>query len=388
MGHHPSYFVNFVRANLENGVHVVAVCPRPDEVEQDAGLQRYLGESLWTVKWHDAGVPRFIPARFRERIRSTRTFHRLKKILRTWERTQNQTVDLVFFACIYDHQFQDAKNGIQWLGRPWSGLYLHNRAFRKPGSKFSGSALIPCPEKIAAYPNLQSLAVLDEESVAPLKKLTGGKQVVVFPDLIDASITPGTHPLESKIRGFANGRKIVGCLGQLQPSKGVIPFAKVATDVAYRDFFFVIAGKCLWDMYTPDEQQLLRSIVESYSNTFAYFERISDGPAFNALVKSCDLLVASYLDFTNSSNMLTKAAWFEKPVIVSDGYLMAERVRRFRLGEVIQEGDTTQLGIAIRSIAEDVDGWKQRSNTRWQDYCREHDYDRLKSAFREITSHR
>jgi glycosyltransferase involved in cell wall biosynthesis len=356
------------------------------DLEHNDGLKKEVGERLWTLKWKHPGVPRFIPKRFQEHVRSMRIFRRLGVLLNAWEKEHDQTVELVFFACIYDHQFRHARTGIKWLRRPWSGLYLHNRAFRKPGSPFSGSELMPCPEKIAMYPNLRSLAVLDEAAVAPLSNFTCGKNVVFFPDLIDTSTAPELHPLEKKIRDFANGRKVVGCLGQLQPSKGLIPFARVAIDPAFRDIFFVIAGKCLWDMYTPDEQHFLRSVVEATPNVFVYYERISDGPAFNGAVKSCDALCASYLDFTNSSNMLTKAAWFEKPIIVSDGYLMAERVRQFRLGEVIQEGDTEQLGLAIRSITNDIDSWKQRSNPRWYDYRSEHDFERLTRAFRAITS--
>ncbi len=39
--------------------------------------------------------------------------------------------------------------------------------------------------------------------------------------------------------------------------------------------------------------------------------------------------------------MLTKAAVFKKPVVVSDGFLMAERVRVYRMGENVPEGDVS-----------------------------------------------
>ncbi len=57
------------------------------------------------------------------------------------------------------------------------------------------------------------------------------------------------------------------------------------------------------------------------------------------MIDAADVVFCAFDDFPFSSNTLTKAAVFEKPVVVSEGYLMAERVRSYRTGEVVPQGN-------------------------------------------------
>ena len=84
--------------------------------------------------------------------------------------------------------------------------------------------------------------------------------------------------------------------------------------------------------------------------------------------EASEVLFAAYHDFPHSSNILTKAAIFQKPVIVSDGYLMAERVRRYRLGEVIQQKNPELCAAALRRILTDRQAWLEEHQPRWEEY--------------------
>jgi UDP:flavonoid glycosyltransferase YjiC (YdhE family) len=95
-------------------------------------------------------------------------------------------------------------------------------------------------------------------------------------------------------------------------------------------------------------------------------------------------LFAGYRDFPNSSNALTKAAVFERPIVVSDGYLMAERVRMFGLGEVIPEGNAEALVAALRRMLALGYGDELRGRARWKDYREAHSMVRLKKAMEEL----
>ena len=99
---------------------------------------------------------------------------------------------------------------------------------------------------------------------------------------------------------------------------------------------------------------------------------------------ACDVLFGSYIDFPYSSNILAKSAVLQKPVIVSDGSLMAERVRRFRLGEIIPQEDPSAAAGAMLRILQDVDAWLQRHRPAWEDYRQQHCFEALKSAFAKM----
>ena len=229
------------------------------------------------------------------------------------------------------------------------------------------------------HPNLQSVAVLDEGAVDYMHRITGGRPVVVFPDLADES-APAPDGVARRLKEFAAGRPLVGALGHLQPTKGVTTLAQVALDPANRDLAFAFVGELMLGVFSPEERQLIDQL-QGAPNVFTHFERVPDGPDFNALVQSCDILFAAYTNFPNSSNLLTKAALLERPVIVSDGYLMAERTREYGLGEVIPEGDAKALAVAIRALCDGAQHPGEKSQPQWKRYRETHSPARLTEAF-------
>ena len=75
-----------------------------------------------------------------------------------------------------------------------------------------------------------------------------------------------------------------------------------------------------------------------------------------------DVIYASYEKFYHSSNLLTKAAFFRKPILVSTGFCMAERVHAYRLGASVPEGDVERGLVAIHSLlnGKTIDGEELR----------------------------
>ena len=68
-------------------------------------------------------------------------------------------------------------------------------------------------------------------------------------------------------------------------------------------------------------------------------EDIPGEPQFNAFINACDVIFTGYLNFKGSSNLLTKAAYFNKPVIASEGFCMGKRVEKYHTGIVIKQDD-------------------------------------------------
>jgi len=381
IGHHPGYFKLSVRALLELGCTVLALCPKPEEVDlslQDLDAVARARLTLGFLAW--APAPRGCPRRVERRVQTLRSVYQTRRRLRQWEVEHGKAIDLVFFACIYDYQFRRFREAEWLLPYRWSGLYLHCRAFRMPGSVIPQSGELPCPERIFRSPKLHSIAIFDDGAAKALERLSS-RRVVVFPDLTDEEVVDQPTPLTTKIRRFASGAPIVAALGHLQHTKGVTTLARLALDPANSDLCFVFAGEIDWHSFKSEDRALLSSLMDRCPNAYTHFARISDERIFNSVIQACDVIFAAYLDFPNSSGILTKAAVFRKPIIVSDGYLMAERTRKYDMGEVVPEGDVQAAGSAIRKILKDQGSWLLEHRPKWQEYHREHSYGRLVTSY-------
>ena len=97
-------------------------------------------------------------------------------------------------------------------------------------------------------------------------------------------------------------------------------------------------------------------------------EKIPDESCFNALIAESDLIFAAYKQFTGSSNLLTKAAAFRKPVIVSRGLCMGRRVEQAKPPEKTTPENAAQL--SARCVPKQ--GWTFRlspgtpTNMKWR----------------------
>ncbi len=391
MGHHPTYFTHFALAMAEVGANVVPFCADPGDF-----LKRLKQASLPAAVRERVGEPartngpqpsQFRPTRWRGHYEAWRFFGGLGTKLRGWERRHGRQIDLVFFACIYDRQFEHFRFAERWFGFPWSGLYLHARSFRMPGSPVPYMGGLPCPEKIFSSPSLKAAAVLDEGAAQPLTKITGGKPVLVFPDITVEELPPGgvEISLAQKIKAFAGGCRIVSLTGHLQWTKGLDLFTTAAGHPAMKDVCFFLGGEINWAQVAPAEKERLRKEWEELPNLLCHFQHLPE-QTMNAVYAVSDVVVAAYRAFPNSSNALTKAAVFERPIVVSDGYLMAERVRDYGLGEVIPEGDVEALVSTLQRMLQPKYGEELRVRARWKDYRAAHSVQRLNEVFRELVT--
>jgi glycosyltransferase involved in cell wall biosynthesis len=76
---------------------------------------------------------------------------------------------------------------------------------------------------------------------------------------------------------------------------------------------------------------------------------------FNELISISDSLFAVYRNFSDSSNMLAKAAAFSKPILVSNQYLMGRRVIEYGIGIASDEEDANQMMQAIENMPSSKD---------------------------------
>jgi glycosyltransferase involved in cell wall biosynthesis len=376
-GHRPAYYRAFCQILLELGHDVFAVCPSPDEIIPASATAGRLEVAKFDPPRRDIR-----PRRLQRAADALLENRWLRATLRGWEATHGRKISLVFFACINDEAFRFFPRTARGFPWPWSGLYVQCLSFRMPGSPIQYMDLVPHPERIFRHPNLQSLAILDEAAAEYMSWVARGRPITVFPDFTDETApTPGG--VGEELRQFAAGRPVVGLPGYLQPSKGVATLARVALDPANSDIVFAFIGQIMEYAFAPEERDLLERL-KTAPNVYVRFARLPDEGSFNGVIKACDILFAAYHDFPHSSNMLIKGAVFKKPLIVSDGYLIAERVRRYRLGEVIPQKDPAAAAAAVRRVLTEKAAWVERHRPRWEAYCAKHSNEAAKRAVEKL----
>ena len=139
--------------------------------------------------------------------------------------------------------------------------------------------------------------------------------------------------------------------------------------------------------FLPEQQRLIQNWLHALpANCYCYPQRLPGEAQFNAVIDTCDILFAAYHHFPSSSNLLAKAALFEKPVIASEGYCMGERVERYGLGVTVTEGDVAQTLAAIHQLYTQLENESRFTSARFAEYRQVHSIERLHLAFQQALS--
>lgn len=394
-GHHPSYFVFFATVLLNQGWNVVGLCPEPDEASEL--LQHHMA-SHGAGDWEDR---MFLAPIHKNRYRlsnragtliapvsradwTLRTFLGVEAKIRKVARVNKQTVRGIFYACIYDIDFKDICWVDHLLRYPWVGLYVHAKSIRIPRPTGAHPQNHPLPERLFAGRRCKAIGMLDEGITDQVASRIE-KPVVVFPDVTDADLgDPHVQSrLDADLKEFAAGRNIIGLFGHLNRSKGILDLLDAAQLPELQNVCFAFGGQLGVKGYTEAEFARIESAFNEWPNVWAHPTRITSEHEMNRLIDACDIIAACYTDFPHSSNILSKAAFLKKPVIVNDGYLMAERVRKYALGEVIPQGDLSALEKAIRILTH---GAPDRE-FKWDLYADAHSLERFENAVHSLVGH-
>lgn len=353
-GHHITYLRLFSKVFLELNCQLIVFCQNPND------LRNWV--SIYCPQYSDRLICSEIqepnPQKFFHIKRST-----LLTVIENWRNVANSikkvrlqtgvSPDLVFFSWL-DTYLRSSYLIPQLLDiifpYRWSGLYLLPNYLRLGNDDRQKRFFQLSPESLLKSHFCLSVGLLDEGVVGTLKTRIK-KPVVTFPDCTDESPPNIFCPILQEIKKKAENRKIIGLLGGLTKRKGILKLLEVPKSCLDKNIFFVFAGQLNTDTFSSEELSYLNHTLQSPpKNCFFYFHRIPDEQEFNALVNECDILFAVYENFKHSSNILTKAALFKKPVIVSNQFCMGERVKKFRLGLTVEAGNIQEYIEAINYL--------------------------------------
>lgn len=392
-GHHPMYFNHLLRAFEDLGINVLALCPQPEEAAQTAAQTRtdslagQPGRGQTSFQKIRLPIQRF--GRFRHSrpvgtLWAIRHFNSIEHQIRTLSEASGEPVTAIFYACIYDWEFDWAHLAQSWLRLPWTGLYLNAPSYRMPGRVHPRTNRVPQPEKMFSGPLCRGIGILDEGIVDQVAASIG-KPVVAFPDATDErpALSPEDQAPGEHLKKFAAGRPIVGLFGHLHESKGVSTFLEAVGMISPSEVCFAVGGEVFGNQPNGMADQI-KLAAAKHAHLWHDLHRIDGEPRFNHLLAACDALCAAYWDFPHSSGLQTKAAVLQRPLIVSDGYLMAERARRYHLGEVIPQKDSRALRDAILKITRRPDTWRTENEPRWTEYSQTHSFEGVKISLKKL----
>lgn len=385
-GHHPTYIKIYSQILLELGHQVIVLCPEPEELKKYITNRCQDSVSRFHAFELCAPVSRqFLPHLLRLKLMSVEFWHNTAKSIRFIASKLGKTPDLTFFLFFDSYVRASFISTIidRIFPYPWIGLYFHPRILRK-NLKYSfvrRSFLDPLALLKSSY--CLAIALLDEGIALKLQERIRTKPVIVLPDFADESPPDTNFELVEKIYAKAADRKIVGLLGSQAKRKGLLTLLNVARQVD-KGWFFVFAGYLSKDDFTDEQIAMLDEFIKAQpDNCFFHFARIPTESQFNALVKICDVLFAAYENFPHSSNILAKAAAFEKPAIASKNYCMGERVKKFNLGYVIDEGNVAQCVEILRKISSQ-NGGDRDLKSNFQEYRQIHSLDKLRTNLQNL----
>ena len=351
-GHHPTYQILITKLLLEYNYAVWLVCSGIEEVITclRSSCSNEMMKRLDCMPVQPVPKGNFL----RRRFWGVRNWKKAANSIEWLVRKKGHDPDLVFFLKV-----DDFAKGIltgRWVDRffqySWSGIYIHLRFPEKYKLTYFRKRIYQ-PFSVFSSKRCKIIGTLQEDAVDQFTRITS-TPIAVLPDLTDVS-PPVSNQLTEEILKKAEGRKIVGLIGGQDRRKGSFLLFQIAQHCVHKkNWFFIFVGKM---NYEKSDQELdrLKGIIgdqDNWGNCFFHFERLPNENYFNAVVDICDVIFAVYQKFPFSSNIMTKAAFFQKPIVVSSGGLMAQRVKKYGLGTICEPNNVDDCIHAIEKVIE------------------------------------
>lgn len=361
-GHRETYYKQFARTWASMGHDVLLLAPDGTATDSFASFRQIASRPLLPLPYGQPLKKKAIV--LHNALRRLQNLASLQKQLKSFQ------PDLVCFPCLDD--MLPTLSPLWLLNKllpyKWCGLFVQST---QPTYK---------PYRPDIRPALRSrhckgIGVLNEYSVEALKPFR--QEIQLFPDFADLSAPNETYALLHKLKEQAAGRKIISLLGSVNARKGTGLLLDAIPMLPADDYFFLIAGK---PSLSPEATEQLRTFERTHANCLFVLERIPDEPCFNALVAESSLIFAAYRQFSGSSNMLTKAAAFGKPIIVSKGFCMEKRTEAYGIGIAIPENDTEACRAAIIQLCNEG----APSPQGFSQYTADHSVGKLTECFSQI----
>jgi Glycosyl transferases group 1 len=380
-GHHLMYLRLFSKALLELGYQVIACCADSENLNEWLvdQLQDYpkLIKNFQTLKMFEQPPIQLFNHTSLQPLNTLSRWYQAKKTISQVILSVGHKPDLVVFNWVDSYLSRYIPAFLIDIIFPysWFGIFfqpkLDNEVNQKKFNFHQVFKALKC----------QGVGVLDDDQQSKLQAQLK-KRVITFPDVTDEIKPDVNFFVALDIKHKAKGRKIIGLLGSLNKRKGLLTLLQASQQPCNNKYLFAFVGQLSNYMLKTEELEYIQNIEkQNPSNCYFHFEKIPDEPQFNALVNTCDILFAAYENFPYSSNILTKAAVFNKLLIGSNSYCIGKRVRQFQLGLTIEEGNVDQCSKAINMLCNDLKSGSVQLSPDFEKYRKLHSNAQVSCVF-------
>jgi hypothetical protein len=280
----------------------------------------------------------------------------------------HQAPDLVFFL------YLDLMAERRWNraaldrpgARPWIGILFHPRLANDRNAPIEG---------YFESKNARGGVFLLPSAIPAYAAAASHLHFALAPDVADLELPTEPSKLAIDMREKAGNRTIVLQIGSITAHKGIPTLLDVIGAADPDRFFFALIGEVYWGTFAGEKKRVRSFYMQPPENVYLSQGYIASERDYNGIIAASDVVYAVYQDFGGSSNSLTKAAGFRRPILVSENSLMGERVRRFNIGSAAPEGDARAIMEELKWLAA-----QPKDSFGFEVYNREQSLEELKTA--------
>jgi len=241
----------------------------------------------------------------------------------------------------------------------------------KENISWMGLCITPKQHPVEGYYFLdkyKGTCFLDESITEYYTVALPNKHFVYLPDITETGLPEISSRLAVDIKLQAKNRKIVFLGGSIGKQKNIARWLDLISKADTAKWFFVQIGRINTNNLTPEDEEALNNVMNAPpENLYVKATYLRDERDFNEIIALSDVIFAVYRDFTRSSNMLSKAAVFEKPILVTEHTLMAKRVTQYGIGLAVSQDDTQNILEGLYAL-ENINNLKEKFSSYRDDF--------------------
>ncbi|MBC7383092.1 MAG: hypothetical protein H7296_08880 [Bacteroidia bacterium] len=256
----------------------------------------------------------------------------LSRRLKKAERELQTKIECVFFAPVDDWiKPKFGKKTMKWaFAYKWSGLLVNLDSYYKNNLKLNIDPAFSDADYLLGSQNCISVATIDRYKSEAIKSRVY-KKVIVMPDISDYTLPDAPLKASRHIKQMAAGRMITGTI--LLENENPENFLKMAAIADSDTFFFVCAGVIEPSTLSELAKQALDKLLQSgKNNTYFILQSLDERQYINDLVTTFDVCYLNDGNYNLPHPLLSKAAFFNKPVIGSKNDMTGKLLASFKTG--------------------------------------------------------
>ena len=239
----------------------------------------------------------------------------------------------------------------------WAGLYFH------PGYQPYRTS-----EQMLAYKKCMGVGILNPLDRERIVKQIPDAHVLAFPDFAEFTLANSETPLLKDIKQRAAGRPIIASLGVQARRKGLITLLDLAQLPGAENYFFFIGGEVRDHTLERYEQNRIEALAANPpANLWLYNQKIESEEVYNRILADADVVYVGYQNFPSSSNTLTKAAYFGKPILASQDDYIGWATQQYDLGTTFNAYDPAVGLLALKNLLANTGAYPNQGQAAFLD---------------------